>query len=133
MFSWVNRIVLMIGMAIAGLGLLTAPILIGPSYAPAELISGVIGAVMILVAVGLGYGSVEWWSRFALGIGTWSMVAPLALGFYYQAPPFWAHLAAGFVALVIGVAGHELVAGDSRAGQLPTRAPAAASQHPASA
>ena len=133
MFSWVNRTMLLIGMAVAGFGLLTAPILIGPSYAPAELVSGVIGAVMILVAIGLGYGSVEWWSRFALGIGTWSMVAPLALGFYDQAPPFWAHLAAGFVALVIGVAGHELVAGDAVTEQPPAGRPGAASQHPASA
>ncbi len=108
MFAWVNNIILMIGMVLAGFGLLVAPALFDQVYASIALASGVIGAVMIIVGIGIGYGSAEWWSRFALGIGTWSMVAPLVLGFHHDAAAFWTHVVAGFVALFIGVAGHEL-------------------------
>jgi hypothetical protein len=62
---------------------------------------------MILVGIGIGFGSAEWWSRFAMGLGTWSMVAPLVLGFYDDAPAFWTHVVAGLIALLIGIAGHE--------------------------
>lgn len=112
MFAWVNKSILMIGMIVAGLGLLIAPMLVGPAYAPAELSSGIIGAVMLLVGIGLRYGSAEWWSSFALGIGTWSMVAPIALGFYHEGPAFWSHVAAGLASLLIGVGGHELMMTD---------------------
>ena len=122
MFAWVNNIVLMIGMVLAGFGLLAAPALFDQVYAPPiALASGVIGAVMILVGIGLGYGSLGWWSRFALGIGTWSMVAPLALGFYHDALAFWTHIVAGLVALLIGVAGNELVVRDRDFRQRPRR------------
>jgi hypothetical protein len=75
---------------------------------------GIIGAVMVLVGVGIGYGSLDWWSRFALGIGTWSMVAPIILGFQYDSAPFWSHMAGGLVAMIVGIGGHELIVGRAR-------------------
>ena len=110
MLTWLNRAALMVVMLAAGLALLATPVLFEGSYPPAAVISsGTLGAVTALVAIGIGYGSLEWWSRFALGIGTWTLVAPMLLGFYEGGAAFWAHMAAGFVALLSGVAGHELI------------------------
>ncbi len=102
---------LMALMIAAGLGLLATPGLFGLPYpSPPALSSGVLGAVMTLVGIGLGYGSLEWWSRFALGVGTWTLVAPMLLGFYDGGVAFWAHMAAGLAGLIAGVGGHELMA-----------------------
>ena len=120
MIAWVNNIDLMFGMVFAGFGLLAAPVLFDQVYASTALASGIIGAVMILVGIGIGYASVAWWSRFAMGIGTWSMVAPLALGFYDDAPALWTHIVAGLVALLVGVAGHERAVGGAN---IPERPP----------
>jgi hypothetical protein len=117
MFARVNNTLLMIGLTIAGLGLVTAPMLFGPAYAAAAIASTVIGAVMIMVGVGIGFGSTEWWSRFALGIGTWSMVSPFVLGFHHDGAAFWTHVVAGFMALIVGIAGHELIVSDGGAEQ----------------
>lgn len=107
---WLNKTVLMAAMILAGLGLLAAPVLLGLAYPSAATISsGVAGAIMVLVGIGLGYGSLDWWSRFALGIGTWTLVAPMLLGFYEDGSAFWAHMVAGFITLLCGVAGHELI------------------------
>lgn len=113
MFAWSNKTILMLAMAATGLGLLATPVMTDLTYPSAAVLSsGVIGAVMVLVAVGLGYGSLEWWSRFAIGIATWTLVAPLLLGFYEAGAGFWAHMAAGLVSLLCGVAAHELMARD---------------------
>ena len=116
MFTWANRTVLMLAMVAAGLGILATPVLTGLTYPSAAVLSsGIIGAVMMLVGIGLGYGSLEWWSRIAVGIATWTLVAPMLLGFYEGGAGFWAHMAAGLVSLVSGVAGHELMSGDVKA------------------
>ena len=110
MLSWHYRIALMALMLAAGLGLVAMPVLFESSYPSAAAISsGTLGAVTVLVAVGVGFGSLEWWSRFALGIGTWTLVAPMLLGFYEGGPGFWSHMAAGLVCLMSGVVGHELM------------------------
>lgn len=115
MFTWANKTILMLTMVAAGLGLLATPVLAGLPYPSAiALSSGIIGAVMVLVGIGFGYGSLEWWSRFAVGIATWTLVAPMLLGFYENGAGFWAHIAAGLVSLLSGVAGHELMPGDAR-------------------
>lgn len=109
MFGWINKTMLMLAMAIAGLGLMVTPALVDLASPSAVLSSGIIGALMVVVGVGFGFGSIDWWSRFALGIGTWSMVAPVLLGFYAGGAGFWAHIGAGLVGLLCGVAGHELI------------------------
>ena len=110
MFAWLDRTALMVAMVAAGLGLLMTPAVFGVEYPSAAVLSsGVLGAVMVLVGIGVGYGSLEWWARFALGIATWTFVAPMVLGFYEGGAAFWAHMAAGFIGLVSGVAGHELM------------------------
>lgn len=120
MFAWLNKTALMIAMVAAGLGLLSTPVVFGLSYPPAVVISSsVLGAVMMLVGIGLGYGSLDWWSRFAVGIATWTLIAPMLLGFYRGGAGFWAHMAAGLVGLASGVAGHELMARQAGAPERP--------------
>jgi len=110
MFKRLNRAILAIPLALSGAWLLVAPALFQVGYDPGAVLSGtVIGMVLILAAIGLGYGSLDFWSRFALGLGTWTLVAPILFGFYDGGPSFWSHVAAGFVALLVGVAGHELI------------------------
>jgi hypothetical protein len=120
MLKPLNRSALMLAMLAAGLGLLVTPVMFEDFYAPAAMISsGTLGAVTALVAIGIGYGSLVWWSRFALGVGTWTLVAPMLLGFYQGGAGFWAHIIAGLVSLLSGVAGHELI---ERAQRSPQRA-----------
>ena len=111
MFDWLNKRILAIALALSGVWLLVAPVLFAAAYDhSAELSGAVIGLVLLLTAVGLGYGSLDFWSRFALGVGTWTLVAPILFGFYDPGASFWSHMAAGFAALLIGVGGHELMA-----------------------
>ena len=118
MLTLLNRTALMMAMLAAGLGLLVTPVLFEDFYPSAAMISsGTLGAVTALVAIGIGYGSLEWWSRFALGIGTWTLVAPMILGFYEGGAGFWGHFAAGLVSLLSGVVGHELTGRAERSAQ----------------
>ena len=110
MFNRLNRTMLAIALALSGAWLLVAPALFETAYDPGAILSGgVIGTVLILTAIGLGYGSLEFWSRLTLGFGTWTLVAPILFGFYDGGPSFWSHVAAGFAALLVGIAGHELI------------------------
>jgi hypothetical protein len=110
MFKRLNKTVLAIPLALSGAWLLTAPALFDATYDPGAVLGGaVIGTVLILAAVGIAYGSLDFWSRFALGLGTWALVAPILFGFYDGGPSFWSHIAAGLTALLVGVAGHDLL------------------------
>ena len=110
MFDWLNKRLLAILLALSGAWLLVAPVLFPAGYGPSAELSGtVIGVVLMLAAVGLGYGSLDFWSRFALGAGTWTLVAPILFGFHDPGASFWSHIAVGFAALLIGVGGHELM------------------------
>jgi hypothetical protein len=109
MFNRLNRILLASALALSGAWLLIAPALFGAGYDPGAILSGgVVGTVLILTSLGLGYGSLEFWSRLTLGFGTWTLVAPILFGFYDGGPSLWSHAAAGFAALLVGIAGHEL-------------------------
>jgi hypothetical protein len=110
MLKWANKTNLMLAMIAGGFTLMVTPVVAGLSYPYAAVLSSaIIGAVMVLVGIGFGYGSVEWWSRFAVGIGTWTLVAPVLLGFYQAGPAFWAHMGGGLIGLVCGVAAHEMM------------------------
>ena len=110
MFDGLNRMLLAAVLFLAGAGLLVAPTLLAVDYpAPADTSSAIIGIVMMLSAIGIGYGSLDFWSRLTLGVGAWSLVAPVPLGFYDGNAGFWSHMAAGFASLLVGVAGHELM------------------------
>ena len=110
MFNRLNRTMLAIALALSGAWLLVAPALFETGYDSGAILSGgVIGAVLILAAVGLGYGSLDFWSRLTLGLGTWTLVSPILFGFYEGGPSFWSHVAAGATALLVGIAGHELI------------------------
>lgn len=65
---------------------------------------------MILTAAGLGYGNLALWSAISLGGGAWTLIAPVAFGFYDGGEAFWTHMAAGFAWMLAGLAGHELLA-----------------------
>ena len=95
--------------------LVLAPVVAGGAYPSAATTSStVIGAVMAIAAVGLAYGTLEFWSCVALGIGAWSFVAPVLFGFYGSNSGFWLHMIAGFISMLTGVAGHELLARQHR-------------------
>ena len=111
MFDWLSKRILAIALALSGALLLVAPVLFGTTFEPsAELSGAVIGVVLILAGVGLGYGSLDFWSRLALGVGTWTLVTPILFGFDDRSPSFWSHMLAGLIALIVGVGGHELMA-----------------------
>ena len=106
MITGLHRGLLAAALFVAGAALLVAPRLFaGPEAV--DLSSAVIGVVMMLAAVGFGYGSLELWSRLALGLGAWSLVAPVLFGL--QGVGFWSHMFAGFATMLSGVAGHELL------------------------
>lgn len=100
---------------VAGMALLLEPILAGTGYAStAATGSAVIGALMIVAAIGLAFASLEFWSGVALGIGAWAFVAPMLLGFERDVAS-WLHIFAGFTGILTGVAGHELPVSPSAA------------------
>lgn len=106
-----KRIFVAAGLFAGGVALVLAPLLAGSAYPSAAVTSSTaIGAVMAIAAVGLGYASLGFWSCVALGIGAWSFVVPVLLGFYGGNAGFWLHMAAGFVSMLAGIAGHELLA-----------------------
>lgn len=110
-----NRRILALSLGIAGVAVFLLPILLGfdlPSMG--AISSNTIGVVMMLTAVGIGYGNLAFWSAFALGAGAWTLVAPVVLGFYDGSEAFWTHMAAGFIWMLIGLAGHELLARRAR-------------------
>lgn len=95
----------------AGIALLLEPFLAGTGYgSTAATGSAVIGALMMVAAVGLAFGSLEFWSGVALGIGAWAFVAPMLLGLERGEFASWMHMIAGFIGVLSGVAGHELPA-----------------------
>ena len=99
----------------AGLGAAGAAVLLLPALMAFDLpsigmiSSNLIGVVMMLSAVGIGYGNLALWSALALGGGAWTLIAPVALGFYDDGPAFWTHMAAGFAWMLAGLAGHEIL------------------------
>lgn len=103
------------GLATAGAVVLLMPVLLGldlPSIG--AISSNSIGVVMMLTAVGIGYGNLALWSALALGGGAWTLIAPVALGFYDGGAAFWTHMAAGFAWMLAGLAGHEVLARQAR-------------------
>lgn len=116
MLNRLNRKLLAASLAGAGAAVLLLPVLLGlnlPSIG--GMSSNIIGAVMIVTAVAFAYGTLAFWSALALGFGAWALIAPVALGFYDGGAAFWTHMAAGFVWMLAGVAGHELLARQERA------------------
>jgi hypothetical protein len=125
MIDVLNRKRLAAAIGAAGAAVLLLPVALGLALPSAGAISGnVIGVVMMLTAVGIGYGNLALWSAVALGAGAWTLIAPVALGFYDGGTAFWTHMAAGFAWLLGGLAGHELIARterDAHAGRCTSR------------
>ena len=105
-----NRKIVAAALFAGGIALVLAPLVLGAGYPSAAATSStVIVAIMTLASVGLAYGSLEFWSCVALGIGAWAFVAPVLLGFYGANLGLWLHMSSGFVSILTGVAGHELL------------------------
>lgn len=110
MLKSLNRKWLAAGLGAAGGLMLMLPVLLGLDLgAPGADSSSIIAAVMILTAVGIGYGNLALWSAVALGGGAWTLIAPVALGFYDGGQAFWLHMAAGLAWMLAGLGGHELL------------------------
>lgn len=115
MLNRLNRIHVAASLAAAGAAVLLLPVLLGFGLPSAGAISSnVIGVVMLLSAAGVAYGNLALWSALALGGGAWTLIAPVAFGFYDGGEAFWTHMAAGFAWILAGLAGHELVARQTR-------------------
>ncbi|HVL79205.1 MAG TPA: hypothetical protein VM346_07950 [Sphingomicrobium sp.] len=77
MWNSLNRKGIAAGLAAAGAAVLLMPVLLGfelPSIG--AISSNVVGAIMILSAAGIAYGSLALWSALVLGGGAWTLVAP---------------------------------------------------------
>lgn len=116
MLDRVNRMIVA-----AMLGTFGAAVLLAPAIFRFELpsagatSSSLIGVVMMLAAVGIGYGNLSLWSAISLGGGAWTLIAPVAFGFYDGGEAFWTHMVAGLAWMLAGLAGHELLARQSQA------------------
>lgn len=118
MWNKLKRIHVAATLAAAGAVVLLVPVLLDlelPSIG--AISSNVIGVVMMLTAAGIAYGSLALWSALALGGGAWTLVAPVALGFYDGGEAFWTHMAAGFAWMLAGLAGHELLTRQTQDGR----------------
>ena len=116
MLDKLNRMRVAGSLAAAGAAVLLLPAFLAfdlPSVG--ALSSNLIGVVMMLTAAGIAYGSLPLWSGLALGGGAWTLIAPVALGFYDGEEAFWTHMAAGFAWMLAGLAGHELLARETQA------------------
>lgn len=110
MLNRLSRRHVAVSLAAAGAAVLLLPVLLSlglPSIG--AISSNSIGVVMMLSAVGIGYGNLALWSALALGGGAWTLIAPVAFGFYDGGPAFWTHMAAGFAWMLAGLAGHEVL------------------------
>jgi hypothetical protein len=119
MLNRFNRMRVAAGLGAAGAAVLLLPALLAfdlPSVG--ALSSNLIGVVMMLTAAGIAYGSLALWSAVALGGGAWTLVAPVALGFYDGGEAFWTHMVAGFAWMLAGLAGHELLACEAKASRV---------------
>lgn len=110
MLKALNRKLVAAGLGAAGVLVLLLPVLLGFDLPSIGVTSGsIIGVAMILTAVGIAYGSLALWSAVALGGGAWTLIAPVALGFYDGGEAFWTHMAAGLAWMLAGLGGHELL------------------------
>lgn len=105
-------------LGVAGAAVVILPVLLSlglPSIG--AISSNSVGVVMMLSAVGIGYGNLALWSALALGGGAWTLIAPVAFGFYDGGAAFWTHMAAGFAWMLAGLAGHELLQRQAGSGE----------------
>lgn len=75
-----------------------------PAYGddPAPFVSsGILAAVLLLAAILARHGRVRDAASIALAGGAWAMLSPILLAFWHQAVPFWSHMLAGIVALLL--------------------------------
>jgi hypothetical protein len=75
-----------------------------PAYGddPAPFVSSSILAVVLLLAAILAHhGRVRDAASIALAAGAWALLSPILLAFWDQAVPFWSHIVAGIVALLL--------------------------------
>lgn len=97
--------------ALLGLALLMvgSPWLLGFSGNETAAISACgIGALLTLPALAALIDRSELASASSLTIGAWSLMAPIVLGFAQSLPAMTAHIAAGFAAMLIAVAHHDV-------------------------
>ena len=102
---------LALALLVASFGTFASPWLFGFSGEIGPAVSAsVIGALLALLGLAAAAELKQWAAGGAMAVGAWSLVSPILLGFHDQ-PAFWSHVAAGVVAMLIGVATAELSGG----------------------
>ena len=97
--------------ALLGLALLMvgSPWLLGFSGNDTAAISACgIGGLLMIPALAALLERLEFASASALTIGAWSLMAPIVLGFAQSLAAMTVHIAAGFTAMLIAVASHDV-------------------------
>lgn len=93
-----------------GLGLIASPWAFGFSHAPVAATSaGVLGLAFALLAFAAYVELIDWAARGTMGVGAWSMLAPLVIGFHGDEAALTTHLAISAIGIVAAVGGHELL------------------------
>jgi hypothetical protein len=93
---------------LVGLGLFAAP-WPGGFGTTAAASAGVLGLAFLMLFLAAAVELIDWAARGAIGVGAWSMVAPIVLGFHADEAALWTHLVAGALGVVAGVGGHDLL------------------------
>jgi hypothetical protein len=90
-------------------GLAGAPWLFGfQADTAATASASVIAVLLALLFVAAAVDDFDWASAGALATGAWSMVAPVVFGFHHHQAALWTHVAAGLLAMLIGIGAAEL-------------------------
>lgn len=115
MSSRLNRITVAGSLAAAGATVLLLPMLLPFGNAPVGAISSnLVGVAMFMTAAGIAYGNLDLWSALALGGGAWTLIAPVAFGFFDGGEAFWTHMAGGLAWILAGLAGPRVLAQQTR-------------------
>jgi hypothetical protein len=120
MSSRLNRITVAGSLAAAGAAVLLLPMLLPFGNAPVgnapvgAISSNLVGVAMFMTAAGIAYGNLDLWSALALGGGAWTLIAPVAFGFFDGGEAFWTHMAGGLAWILAGLAGPRVLAQQTR-------------------
>ena len=111
MLSRLNKMAVAGSLAAAGAAVLLLPF----GHATVGAVSSnLVGAAMFMTAAGIAYGNLDLWSALALGGGAWTLIAPVAFGFFDGGEAFWTHMAGGLAWILAGLAGPRVLAQQTR-------------------